>query len=94
MARVEPRPAPAGPWVIVADDDAERELLAFCRAQKDGSLVLDGAYYWVEGDEVIVPDTISEEGLRRVREALERSAASHQQAIWRRQGFAAVDPTD
>lgn len=94
MARVEARPAPAGPWVIVADDDAERELLAFCRTQQGGSLVIDGAYYPVLGDELIVPDTISTEGLRRVREALERSAASHQQAIWRRQGFSTTDPSD
>jgi hypothetical protein len=94
MARVEARPAPAGPWVIVADDDVERELLAFCRVHQGGSLVIDGAYYGVSGDEVIVPDTISREGLRRVREALERSAASHQKAIWRRQGFSTVDPRD
>jgi hypothetical protein len=93
MAHVEPRPSPAGPWVIVADSDTERELLAYCRAEQEGSLVLDEAYYLVQGDDVIVPDSISEEGLRRVCEALEHSSASHQQATWRRQGFSLVNPS-
>ena len=91
MARVKPGRAPGDPWVIAAEDEAERALLAFCLARQAGTLVLDGANYPVQKEALIVPDSSSEANLHRVREAFQRAAAAHQRAMARRRKFDVVD---
>ena len=72
--------------LIAADSEAERELLAHGQ-RHGGQLVLLEAYYTVEANRLLLPETISPQGAERVRAALEAAALSHRQAQERRSRF-------
>jgi hypothetical protein len=73
-------------YFVLAQTDAERELLAHGR-QLGGEVILLEAIYQVLDDKLLLPRTISSQGAMRVRRALEAAALSHQEAKERRQRF-------
>lgn len=73
-------------YVVLAQTDAERELLAHGR-RLGGEVVLLEAIYQVLDDRLLLPRKISSQGARRVRRALEAAALSHQEAETRRRRF-------
>lgn len=87
MARVQRHAG--GELTVVADSDAERELVGHAR-RSGGRLVLLEGYYDVRGDTVLLPAGISTRGAQRVCQALEEAAASHREAESRRGTFRLV----
>jgi hypothetical protein len=86
MARVEK--GPAG-YRLLAENAAERELLAHGRRLR-GEVILLEATYPVLGDRLLLPQTLSAQGAQRVRRALEAAALSHQEAEAQRRRFRLV----
>jgi hypothetical protein len=86
VARVERR---GGRRRVVAESPEELALLRHGE-RMGGELVLLEACYPVHGDVLVLPDTISPHGARRVREALEQAASSHREAEQRRKRFRLV----
>jgi len=86
MARVEQR---GGRRRVVAESPAELALLRHGE-RMGGELVLLEGCYPVHGDALVLPDSISARGARRVCDALEQAATSHQEAQRRRRRFRLV----
>jgi len=74
-----------GPLVI-AETDSERDLLHFGRT-RGGEVVLLEGLYPVRGNALVLPESLSLRGARRVCLALQQAAGAHQEAQRRRRKF-------
>ncbi len=90
MARIVRR-GPA--WVIVAENDEEKALLAHGRSQGGAVTLLEG-FYSVRDDALLLPSRSNASNARRVCAAFERAAQAHREAQRRRGGFRLVKSSD
>lgn len=75
---------------LVAESDDELALLDHAR-QTHGKLVLEGGYYAVQGQRLLLPPAQGEGTIERLRRAFEAAALNHAEALARRGSFHLVD---
>ena len=71
-------------WIVVAESDEERALLAHGRNQGGAVTLLEGFYTVQQQDSLVLPCRATASGARRVCAAFERAALAHQEAQRRR----------